>query len=155
MKLQDPWLKRTGEDTQERLEAAVLKEFRPGGLVNVRPEVLKHLCAVPEEAPEVLPLKRNKDGSWSGDSAADEKRFSRLRSYVRKKVKEAGEQIYDGKMSAEPLKEGGNCACDWCGYSAVCGFDLKCPGFRENISLKASPGEVFRTIEEEEEQKNA
>ena len=155
LKLQDPWLKRTGEDTQELIEAAVLKEFRPSGLVNVRPEVLKHLCAVPEEAPEVLPIKRNKDGSWSGDSAADEKQFLQLRRYVRKKATDAGEQIYDGKISPEPLKESGNSACNWCSYSAVCGFDLRCPGFRENISLKASPGEVFRAVEEEEEQKNA
>ena len=155
LKLQDPWLKRTGEDTAERLEAAVMKEFRPGGLVNVRPDVLKHLCAVPEEVPEVLPVNRNKDGSWSGDSAADEKQFLLLRKYVRKKAIDAGEQIYDGKMSAEPLKEGGNSACTWCSFSAVCGFDLKCPGFRENISMKASPGEVFQVIEEEEEQKNA
>ena len=71
------------------------------------------------------------------------------------KATDAGEQIYDGKMSPEPLKEGGNSACTWCSFSAVCRFDLKCPGFRENISMKASPGEVFQVIEEEEEQKNA
>ena len=155
MKLQDPWLKRTGEDTPERLEAAVLKELKPGGLVNIRPEVLKHLCAVPEEAPEVLPLRMNKDGSLYGDGAADEKRFTQLRRYVRKKATDAGEQIYDGKIAPEPLKENADSACTWCSYSAVCGFDLKCPGFRENISVKAAPAEVFRVIEEEEEQKNA
>ncbi len=155
MKLQDPWLKRTGSDTPELIEKLILKELKPSGLVNIRPEVMKHLCAVPEEAPEVLPVKQTKTGGWSGDGAADEKRFTMLRNYVRKKAKEAGEQIYDGKMSPEPLQEGANDACTWCSYSAVCGFDLKCPGFRGNISLKIKPEEVFRVIEEEEEQKNA
>ena len=71
---------------------------------------------------------------------ANQERFERLRQYVRKKVKEAGQDILRGEAGVNPYKSGQKTACDYCPYHAVCGFDKKVSGF-EYRKLKGKKAE--------------
>ena len=46
-----------------------------------------------------------------------------LLSAVTDNVKKEGENIFDGKFSINPVLSGGNSACTYCPYSAVCMFE--------------------------------
>ena len=154
MKLDNPWLKRQKKAGDAKTEAELMKLFRPDGLVNTAPDIIRHFAAEPEDLGEVLPVKY-KNGEVTGENAAGEQRFLQLMRCARRKAEDAGERIFAGEAGAVPLKEEQFSACTYCSFSEVCGFDSKCPGYRERISVKIPAEEVFRIIGEEEEQRDA
>lgn len=140
-------------EEEEDIEALILKNLKMDGLVNSDLEIIRHLDKEIETESDVIPVVL-KAGiiQETRSHVAGKERFAALRTYTRKRLKEAGQEILKGKNSVRPYKQGGKTACDYCMYHAVCGFDLKTKGYgyQQLYSMKAE--EVWKEIMGREEE---
>lgn len=76
--------------------------------------------------------------------------FGIMSDYVNHKIREIGQKIYDGEVSATPYRLGDESGCDYCPYHSVCGFDPGVPGqgYRQLEQIK-DDAEIFRKMQEE------
>lgn len=135
-------------DKQETdIEAAVLKELKPDGIINLQDEVLAHLDKKQMGESFVLPVKYNKDGSLSKTSkAVPEEEFRIMMNHALKKIETAHKEILEGETKAAPYRRNTETACDYCKYRHVCGFDLKVPGYRYRDIGKMSKEEALAAM---------
>lgn len=150
--LEDPIVDKASPDKVER---AILKELKMSGLVNGEDEILPLLDKqfAGEEGlaasvkSQVVPVETLKDGSFSkGSSVVDTKGFEKLISYTEEKIAVLSKEIAEGKTKINPYKLGDRCACDYCNYRGICGFDKKREGFAYRKLKEKSKEEVWREI---------
>lgn len=144
--IDDPML--TGEGGKAS-EEELLKKLRLNGLANGEPDALAHQDhalvgeegILPKAKSLAAPVETLKDGSFSRySSVATGEQIGHMMNYVRKKMQEFGNRIFDGEIAPNPYKEAERTACMYCKYQAVCGFDPK-----ENASYRR-----LHSMEEEE-----
>ncbi len=142
-RLSDPVVDKGEEDT----EAAVLKELKPDGLINLQDEVLEHLDRRREGESLAVPIKYNKNGSLSKTSkAVPEEEFRLMMGHALKKIETAHQEILMGETVAAPYRRGTESGC---GYRHVCGFDLKVPGYRYRDIGKMSKEEAVAAMKKD------
>ena len=145
-RLSDPVVDKGEGDT----EAAVLKELKPDGLINLQDEVLEHLDRRREGESLAVPIKYNKNGSLSKTSkAVPEEEFRLMMGHALKKIETAHQEILMGETVAAPYRRGTESGCDYCGYRHVCGFDLKVPGYRYRDIGKMSKEEAVAAMKKD------
>lgn len=145
-RLSDPVVDKGEEDT----EAAVLKELKPDGIINLQDEVLEHLDRKREGESLAVPIKYNKNGSLSKTSkAVPEEEFRLMMGHALKKIETAHREILKGETAAAPYRRGTESGCDYCGYRHVCGFDLKVPGYRYRDIGKMSKEEAVAAMKKD------
>lgn len=142
-RLSDPIVDKQEKDT----EAAVLKELKPDGIVNLQDGVLEHLDRKREGESLAVPVKYNKNGSLSKTSkAVPEEEFRLMMEHALKKIGTARREILEGETSAAPYRRGTESGCDYCSYRHVCGFDLKVPGYHYRDVGKMSKEEAVAAM---------
>ena len=72
-------------------------------------------------APRFIPVKYAKDGTPSG-SLATAAQLGRLAKYIRRLLEKMRDGLRAGSITADPLARGTASPCDWCPYTAACGF---------------------------------
>ena len=142
-RINDPIVDKQEED----IEAAVLKELKPDGIINLQDEVLAHLDRNQTGESLAVPVKYNKNGSLSRTSkAVPEEEFRLMMNHAMKKIESAHKEILKGETKAAPYRRGTETGCDYCKYRHVCGFDLKVPGYHYRDIGKMSREEVFAAM---------
>lgn len=58
-------------------------------------------------------------------NGVNEKEFEILHKYVKKVIKQIGEEILQGKIELKPYNYKGTTPCKYCKYHSICGFDTK------------------------------
>jgi len=130
--MKDPIVDQKHGESEEELEKRILKELRPNGLVNAESEVVEALDRSLEKTSEVIPVARNKDGSYSRyASVASEEQFLTLSKFVEEKMRAIGCAILEGDVKINPYEKKGKTACDYCEFKDICGFDRKIPGISD------------------------
>lgn len=150
--INDPMAERQEGMTQDDIEQQILKQLKMNGLVNSELSIIRHLDREIEKESDVIPVAmKNGYVQESRSSVASTERFHKLKQFVNRKLKQAGQEILGGCTNLRPSKEGNRTACDYCPYHAVCGFDTKTAGYgyRRLKNLKAE--EIWAEIEEEKE----
>lgn len=144
--IRDPLIERRDGMDSEEVRTEMLKELRMNGLVNRDEQVLNLLDRDFDKDSKVIPVTRSKrtgEIQKTGSSVADLEQFSSLREYVHHRLSSMGSEILDGYAGVNPYKKGVKTACDYCEYSAVCGFDLKSGGYRYRRLKALKPEEVW------------
>ena len=79
---------------------------------------------------------------------ADAAQIMQLIAHTKKKMKETGSRITSGDVAPAPVTEKKRTACDYCPYSAACGFDRKNPvyGYRRMEVLEDK--EIWEKLKE-------
>lgn len=151
--INDPVIEKEGEMSGEEIQDKMLKALRMNGLVNSSLDAISHLDREIKSESDVIPVSL-KEGilQEAKSSVAGEKRFQALRTYVREKLASEGREILNGAAEANPYKQGGRTACDYCPYHAVCGFDLKTEGFGYRRFKALKSDEIWPVIEGEEKE---
>lgn len=121
------------KDWEAKIEKSILKELKMNGLVNADMKVIAAMDTdfVNEGGKirgsvhsQIIPVETNKEGLLGKRSSTiTSQDFTKLRHFVQSKIKEYGTGILEGKTDLNPYKLGEQTACDYCEYSAVCGFD--------------------------------
>ena len=90
-RISDPFVDKQETD----IEAAVLKELKPDGIINLQDEALAHLDRKQAGESVVLPVKYNKDGSLSKTSkAVSQEEFRLMMKHALKKTEEAHKDFH-------------------------------------------------------------
>lgn len=145
--IKDPILKT--EDPEDLLEVQnrLKEQLKMNGLVNSDKEIITMLDETIEKKSMVIPVSFNANGSISKNSSvAKGEQFQIISNYVNHKIKEIGSEILEGHIEVEPYELGDKKACDYCAYSAVCGFDLKTPGYNYRRLKKNSDEELWEKL---------
>ncbi|MDO4294281.1 MAG: helicase-exonuclease AddAB subunit AddB [Eubacteriales bacterium] len=139
-RVQDPMVELPEKEASpEEINRQVMRALRATGVVNARDEVVEGLDSGLAGRSDVIPVERKKDGSFSARSSLlSETDFRAVSAFVDRKIRQAGRQILDGRISLDPYEQANKSACDFCPYKKVCGFDKRIGGFamRELENLK-------------------
>lgn len=142
--IDDPVIEVTGEVSETEIKEAILKELKPDGLVNSEESIYRALDDEFETKSDVIPVELKKSGELSSrSSVASTEEFEVLKEYVNHSIVEAGNDIYKGNVKISPFVDGQNSSCEYCPYKAVCGFDIKIPGYEERKGEKLDKKEIF------------
>jgi len=149
--VKDPGSEDPGEEEQEAYKRAVEKEInkqlKMKGLALKDVEVLKKMDRNLEKGSEILPVGIKKDGDFKKNSSvASEEEFQGMIQYVRRLLKESGEDIIQGKITVSPCKVGDRTPCDYCEYGGICQFDLELKDNQFRYLKDRKPEEVLERI---------
>ena len=148
--IDDPVVEVTGEVDEAEIQAAILKELKPDGLVNQEEAIYRAMDDEFEQKSVVIPVELKKSGELSSrSSVASAEEFEILSEYVNHRIIESGNDIYQGNVQISPFVEGQTSSCDYCPYKSVCGFDKKVPGFEERVPKKVDKKELFERMEKD------
>ena len=109
----------TGSD--EELRELRNEECRLRGIVNSDKEAVSLFDPSFEKKSSVIPVSKNKDGSYSaGSSVASPEDLDLITEHTAKKCDEFAKRIKDGEIKALPFVYGDSSPCKWCEFSDVC-----------------------------------
>ena len=112
------------EDVKSAAEAAIAKTLQLKGVVLSEVNVVNAMDA----EGDVLGKIFNKNGSVaSSANAYSREEMQILLSHTQQKAADLADGIREGDISVSPAETKGWNACEWCSYSAVCGFDPSMP----------------------------
>ena len=148
-RIKDPVVERQAEP--EKITAAILKELKMDGLVNVSEDVIEKLDHSVESSSLVIPYTKTKSGYRDSDKTLTEEQFDLVLSHAQRKREELTERIHGGEAAAKPYMYGKQTGCDYCKYKHICGFDPQIPCYEYEELPKYSKDEVLEKIRQEEE----
>ena len=119
-----------------------MKKVSLSGLVISENDVLSDMDV--SEKFDFLPVKKKKDGTFSGSIASAES-FEDLRKYVIKTVTRLAGEIFSGKCDIAPYKMRDDMPCGFCPYKAACNFDGAL-GCRHRSLSKLDKDEIWDSI---------
>jgi len=150
--IDDPMIAREelpGGDT-DKLDEKILAELKMNGLVSNDLEIIRLMDGEFSSNSDVIPVGLNRDGSLSKRSGvASDMQFKALLTFVNQKMTRIGENIIAGKIDVNPYLKGKKSACDYCKYSAVCGFDEAIDGYEYRRLMKMTAADIWDNIEKE------
>lgn len=126
--LEDPMVEGESEKTDAQIREEIFEELK--------------LKGVASEAEDESVSKKAK--------RAGKEEFQILSGYVNHKIREIGQKIFDGEISASPYQLGDDTGCDYCPYHGICGFDPGIPGqkYRKLENIK-DDAEILKKMQEE------
>ena len=149
-RIQDPYIKRDLNATEDEEESMLLKALKPDGIINLKDEVLEHLDHKMSGESEVIPVRYNVNGGLSKLSkTVPEEQFELMMEYAVSKIYRAHDEILSGDVKASPYRRGQETGCDFCKYQHICGFDTKIEGYHYHNISKMSKGEALAKMEAE------
>lgn len=140
----------TPDTTEKEIRDLILKELRMNGLVNEKEEIVSLMDKTIDKKSDVIPVSYNKEGVSKTSSVVTEEQFQSLSSYVRRKIKNMGEEIFSGSTEINPYEKGQKRACDFCEYRFVCGFDERLAGYEYHRLKDLKPEDIWKMIDEKE-----
>ena len=145
--IDDPVVEVTEDMTESEINAAILKELKPDGLVNAEEEIYRAFDDTFETKSDVIPVEIKKSGELAArSSVATTEEFDILKEYVNHHIVKTGREIYAGNVKIAPFEEGNASGCDYCPYKAVCGFDAKINGFEVKKNEMHERKEIFERM---------
>ncbi len=111
-------------DTNEEIEAKILKDLRMTGLVNDDNEIIRLMDEEFESESGVMKVKKTKDGVNSANSdGISEPDMTMVSQYVDRKIESLGRDILSGNIDRTPKAYKDKSPCTYCNYKHVCGID--------------------------------
>ncbi|MBE5937599.1 MAG: hypothetical protein E7265_06170 [Lachnospiraceae bacterium] len=111
---------------------------------------------IPGATSDIIKVAVARSGSYDNrtTSAISDKQFDYLGAYVQEKMRQFGNEIYEGHTDINPYRFGKECGCDYCEYSSVCGFDVRLEGDCYNKLNKVKEAEIWEEMKQAYERKN-
>ncbi|MET3575642.1 helicase-exonuclease AddAB subunit AddB [Bhargavaea ullalensis] len=106
------------------IEAEAMKSYRMRGYVIDNPDVVLEMDRNLEGSSESLPVRMNKNGTFSKTSKVlNPASIELMRSFVRHKHREAGDSMILGDTRVMPYRLKDKMPCQTCAFRSVCQFD--------------------------------
>ena len=135
-RIKEPMTELTPEKLdQETVEKEIRKSFKLDGILVDDPVVITDIAGEFEGFSEIVPIRSTKDGikNSGSEGLVSEQEFSELQRAVFDKIKDACQDLIDGKIEAHPMKTREQSACTYCQYKGICRFDTVFEGCKYNI----------------------
>lgn len=145
----DPAVESPVELGEDELRELIEKQLRMKGVVSSEPGIVERLDGEMENKSDVIPVERNKDGSFSARSSVmSGEELQVISDYVSRKIADIGKEILEGNISLNPYEKGSEEACTWCAFQKVCGFETAIPGCKKRKLEDLSSEEIMRRMQE-------
>ena len=120
---------------QETVEKEIRKSFKLDGILVDDPVVIGDIAGEFQGFSEIVPIRATKDGVKNSgkEGLVPEQDFVELQHVVFDKIKEACQNLMDGKITAHPMKTSTQSACTYCQYKGICRFDTVFENCKYNI----------------------
>jgi len=148
-KIDDPIVKGSRELKEEDIEKAIMKQLKMKGLLLADVKLIKEMDKGIEGDSLIIPARINKDGSLGRSSSATLEQFDLLRNYAKIILRKMCEDMLRGNVSIKPYKKKKMTPCVYCGYDAVCQFDLALKGNEYRILAEKSDDEIWELMRSE------
>jgi len=111
--------------TIDEIEAEIMKQFKMNGLLLSDENVIRLMDrSLDNGSSQIISAGFKKDGSLTKASkVASQEDFVDLRSYIRNKYVETGNDIISGVVDIDPFKLKDKLPCTFCSFKSVCQFD--------------------------------
>lgn len=133
-------------EKSDHQEEDILKKLKLSGLANQDTDIIGYLDSnligsegklAPNAKSRVIPVDIGKDGKVSARSnVAKTTQMLNLAKNVSDKLTKDSQEILHGNTKIEPYLMKSQSGCDYCPYHAICGFDLKVPGYAYRNLMK-------------------
>ena len=147
-RIDDPIIKSDVNLDNETIENEVLKKLKMDGLILKDPKVVHAMDKSMDKASIIIPagfVGKNENFS-KNSSVMTEEDFEKLREYVNKKIAELCEEMLNGKIKIEPIKDKDFSCCSYCEYSSVCQFDTGIKNNKYKVIANKNKDEVWNDI---------
>lgn len=147
----EPIVEAEGNMTEEEIWQSVFEKLKLDGIVNDDPEIIGAMDEQFTDRSDVIPVSRTKSGELSRTSKVySAEQFELISDYVERTIKNLGKRMLQGELEVSPYDLKGKCACTFCGYRSICGFDEQLPGcsYRHLKNIR-SEEEIFLAMEKE------
>ena len=141
------------EEQKEQIDIKVQEALRMKGIVNDNVDIIKKMDDTTGKSLNI-PIAFKKDGQTldlSKSSIMNTSQFDMLESFVSEKTIDMTRQIFDGQININPYKQGTKNACEYCEFSAVCGFSTDLDNSSYNFLRKFKDEELWNKIKAEVE----
>lgn len=125
MHVHNPMIRAEGGVMEEaEIRAEAMKSYRMRGYVIDNPDVVLEMDRNLEGSSESLPVRMNKNGTFSKTSKVlNPDSIGLMRSFVRQKHREAGDSMIAGDTRVLPYRLKDRMPCQTCAFRSVCQFD--------------------------------
>lgn len=132
--LKDPLVEK---ETQEDVEEQILKKLQMDGYVNSDHQIIEHMERDLPAKCRSIPVSRTKNGYSAYSKIMDTESFVQIQKFAADKIKEAGNEIMQGRISISPYRRKKETACDFCEFREICHFDERIDQYRNLEEKKA------------------
>lgn len=145
--IDDPVIEVAEGLSEAEINQKIFEALKPDGVVNSEERVYRAMDDEFEGKSDVIPVALKKDGSFAkaGTSVASSEEFAIIKDYVKMHMKRVGNEIYEGKVSTNPIPDG----CNYCPYESICGISCKLPGFETKKVKVPDKDEIYSEMEKE------
>ena len=148
-RINDPMISANTDITPEQINDQIKEKLRMTGIVNSDEEIIKLLDESLVEKSDVIPVDRNKNGSFKASSSIiSSEDYKLVSDYVNQKMRSFGKEILQGNIEVNPYELKGQSACTYCAYKSICGFDPSISGFHKRELEKLGEDEVLTILRE-------
>lgn len=116
-RIDNPILTMDSDMDEEQLEDALVRKFRPTGIVGMEAAILMDDWDV--NSSKYIPVSKTKGELKSSNHLMSDAQLKCLSGFAVRKMSELNENIKAGEVAANPY-EG---SCEYCQYNNMCGFD--------------------------------
>lgn len=145
LKLDDPIISTKKDITPEEIENEIRTKLKMNGIILADVKLVKAMDTNMTTESQNLNLGVKKDGSFTKMPVATQEQLKDLCKHTKKLLKKFAEEILDGDIKNEPIKNKKHTPCEYCDYKEICNFDRELGNkFRTVNELKNE--EVFEQI---------
>lgn len=153
-KIDDPLVE--GILDEKSLEEEIYKKMKLEGIIVKDIKIIKAMDneLVESTTSDTIPAALKKDGTISDRSKVFSKEeFELIREHVKEKIVEAGDNILEGDIKIEPVKEKESTPCDYCEFKSVCQFDTAFEDNNYKLIKALDEKEILKLMAQKEGEK--
>ncbi len=122
-KIQEPIVNIEGTADKNKIKDTVQKDFKLDGFMLNNNSLIHNIAGEFEGFSEVLPIRKKKDGEFSGNSLMNDDEFKEFQNNTNSKIVEICTNLVDGKIDVSPLRWTSQSACTYCQFHSICKFE--------------------------------
>lgn len=123
LKLDDPIIITQKDMPEEYINDEIAKRLRMRGLILSDERVVRAMDLEMATESKTLQLSQKKDGTYVKMPVATKEQIEDLRNHIRRILKNIGDEILNGNVRNEPIKNKKKSPCSYCEYKTICQFD--------------------------------
>lgn len=108
-----------------------MRKLQMDGYVNGDHHIIEHMERDLPAKCRSIPVTRTKSGYSAYSKIMDTESFQNIQKFTMDKIKEAGNEMMEGKISIAPYRRKKETACDFCEFREICHFDERVDQYRD------------------------
>lgn len=123
LKLDDPIIKSKKDMTVQEIEDEIRNRLKMNGIILADVKLIKAMDNEMTTESLNMNLKMKSDGTYIKMPVATHEELSKLCKHTKRLLKQFAEEILNGNIKNEPIRNKTKTPCEYCDYKIICNFD--------------------------------